>query len=363
MRVVTSQGIHRYDVRIEDGTIKEIKKEIQGRGTNFRDSLVFPSLIDLHVHARDFNQKHKETVKTCTRAALAGGITTVVDMPNTDPPVLTRELYEKRHAVFERNALCGYALNFGIINTDPGTLRELEEVHPFRVKVYLGETTGKIIFHGDAQTLMNTNIPLSLHSDLETTRAWCGVRPDLLYICHIASREEMEYLSHQPVLREVTPHHLFLTHRDDPLYRVKPPLGTEEDIHALWDHFQHIHVIASDHAPHTLEEKEEGAFGISGIETMVPLLLNGVNKGMLSLQDIALRVSENPSRLLNDRLQYKKGFFIGADADFTVVDLKKSWKIDASHFYSMACHSPFDGWKLKGVVVKTIVRGEVLHES
>ncbi|MBU7032698.1 MAG: amidohydrolase family protein, partial [Theionarchaea archaeon] len=97
--------------------------------------------------------------------------------------------------------------------------------------------------------------------------------------------------------------------------------------------------------------------------TMVPLLLNGVNKGMLSLQDIALRVSENPSRLLNDRLQYRKGFFIGADADFTVVDLKKSWKIDASHFYSMACHSPFDGWKLKGAVVKTIVRGEVLHES
>jgi len=362
MNVVTSQGIHRYDVRVEDGKIGEIKREIQEKGTDFKGALVFPSLIDLHVHARDFNQKHKETVETCTRAALAGGITTVVDMPNTDPPVLTQELFEKRRALFERDALCDFALNFGVVDTDVDTLQELKKVHPFRVKVYLGETTGKIIFHGDAKALIDMNIPLSLHSDLETTQVWCGIRPDLLYICHIASREEIEYLSGQPVMREVTPHHLFLTQREDPLYQVKPPLGTEGDVRALWDHLRHIHVIASDHAPHTLKEKKEGAYGISGIETMIPLLLNAVNMGMLSLEDIALRVSENPSRLLNDRLQYRKGFFVGADADFTVVDLKKSWKIDASQFYSKACYSPFEGREIQGAIVKTIVKGEVLHE-
>jgi dihydroorotase len=363
MNVVTSRGIHAYDIRVEEGTIKEIEKDIPGRGLDFKGALTFPSLIDLHVHSRDFNEKHKETVETCTRAALAGGITTIVDMPNTDPPVLTQDVFEKRYVLFTRDALCDFALNMGIVDTDTRSLHEIRKVNAFRVKVYLGETTGKQIFHGDAQTLLNLDIPLALHSDLETTRQWCALRPDLLYICHIASKEEMAYLSKQPVLREVTPHHLFLTHTEDPLFQVKPPLGTEADVRALWNHLPDIHVIASDHAPHTREEKNAGAYGISGIETMVPLLLNAVNKGMLSLQDIALRVSENPSRLLNETLYYKKGFFVGADADFTVVDLKKSWTIDASKFQSLASHSPFQGWKIKGAILKTIVKGKVLYEA
>ncbi|MBU7044578.1 MAG: dihydroorotase family protein [Theionarchaea archaeon] len=361
MHVVTSQGIHTLDVRVEEGTITDIHKEIPGSGTDCDGVLVFPSLIDLHVHARDFNQSHKETVRTCSQAALAGGITTIVDMPNTDPPVLTRDIFETRCKLFERDALCDFALHCGVVDTDEASLNEVRKINPYRVKVYLGETTGSLIFHGDPQPLLNLNMPLSLHSDITTTRRWCALRPDMLYICHIASREEIAFLSTQPVLREVTPHHLFLTRAEGPLFQVKPPLGTQDDVHSLWNHLKDIHVIASDHAPHTLEEKQAGAYGISGIETMVPLLLNAVNKRMLSLEDIALRLSENPARLLNERLQYKKGFFVGADADFTFIDLKKSWTIDASTFASRAKHSPFDGWNITGNVVKTIVKGEVLY--
>ena len=131
----------------------------------------------------------------------------------------------------------------------------------------------------------------------------------------------------------------------------------------MWAHLKSIDIIASDHAPHTLEEKIEGAYGIAGIETMLPILLDAFNKGMLSLEDIALRLSENPCNLLNSLSNFKKGFFVGADADFTVIDLKREWVVKASHFYSKADHSPFDGWKLKGAVRQTIFKGDTIYEA
>jgi dihydroorotase len=359
MRVVTAHGIQECDVRVSHGKIAAIKKTLPGDGIDFKGEYVIPAVTDLHVHARDFDQRRKETVKTCTEAAVAGGITTVVDMPNTDPPVVTRDMFEKRRALFEKDSVCDFALNFGVTDT----LKEIQRVHPLFVKVYLTETTGNLLFTGNAQKLMNLKIPVAIHSDLETTKKWCLLNKNILYICHAASRPEIEYLITQPVIREVTPHHLFLTRSDNPLFSVKPELGTEEDRTALWAHLDRIDVIASDHAPHTLEEKMEGASGIAGIETMLPLLLNAYHKGMISLQDIALRLSENPCNLLNSLLNYEKGFFIGADADFTVIDLKKEWTINASEFHSKANHSPFDGWTIKGAVIKTIVKGMTVFEA
>jgi dihydroorotase len=298
-------------------------------------------------------------VKTCTKAAVAGGITTIVDMPNTDPPVITRDIFERRKKLFEKDSACDFALNFGVVDT----VKEISKVNPFFVKVYLTETTGNLLFTGDAKKLMDLEIPVAIHSDLETTEKWCALKKGILYICHVASREEIEFLESQNVIKEVTPHHLFLTKRSDPISTVKPELGTEEDRKALWLHLNEIDVIASDHAPHTVEEKMEGASGIAGIETMLPLLLNAYHKDMISLEDIVLKMSENPNRLLNSILNFEKGFFIGADADFTVIDLKKEWNIDASKFHSKATHSPFDGWKIKGAILKTILRGNVIYEA
>jgi dihydroorotase len=359
MRVVTGKGIIACDVNIDEGTISEIKKVIPGKGIDFKGMYTIPAVADLHVHARDFNQKHKETVTTCTKAAAAGGITTVVDMPNTDPPVVTKRVFEKRKALFNKDAVCDFALNFGVVTS----LKEVVTVHPFFVKVYLAETTGNLLFSGDAEALMNLRVPVAIHSDLETTKKWCALTRGILYVCHVASKPEIEFLATQPVIKEVTPHHLFLTRNNDPLSRVKPVLGTEKDRKALWAHLPSIDIIASDHAPHTKEEKLEGASGIAGIETMLPLLLNAYNRNMISLKDIALKLSENPNKLLNQFLNFKKGFFVGADADFTVVDLKRQWTIKASAFYSKADHSPFDGWVIKGKVVKTILRGNTIYEN
>lgn len=357
VRVVTSGGILNRDVEVEDGKIVQIRQHISGAGENFGESYVFPCIADLHVHARDFEEHHKETVKTCTQAALAGGITFVVDMPNTNPPVITRDVFERRKRLFERDSLCGFALNFGVVES----LDEVQRVHPFYVKAYLTETTGDLLFRGDPQSLLDMT-PVAIHADLENMQKWCALK-GALYVCHVASKAEIEYLQSQPVTREVTPHHLFLERDEGFLSRVKPPLGTEEDRNALWKHLKCIDIIASDHAPHTLEEKKEGASGIAGIETMLPLLLDAFNKNLISLEDIALRLSENPCRLLNSRLSLRKGFFVGADADFTVIDLKKEWTIKASEFRSKATHSPFDGWKVRGAVVKTILKGETVYES
>lgn len=359
MNVVTSERIVTCDVAVDKGKITQIKRAISGSGVDFKGNYVLPSIVDLHVHARDFNQRHKETVKTCTQAAVAGGVTTVVDMPNTDPPVITKAMFEKRKKLFERDSLCDFALNMGVVDT----VTEIGKVTPLFVKVYLTETTGKLLFKGDAQQLLDLRVPVAIHSDLETTKKWCGLPHGVLYICHIASKPEIEFLKSRKVIKEVTPHHLFLKRNDNPVYKVKPSLGTEEDRKALWTHLDTIDVIASDHAPHTLEEKMEGASGIAGIETMLPLLLHAFNNGMISLQDIVLRLSENPCNLLNSLLHFRKGFFVGADADFTIVDLKKQWRINASQFYSKADHSPFDGWTIKGAVTKTILKGRTVYEK
>jgi dihydroorotase len=359
MRVVTSKGIVECDVQVDDGKITQIKKNIPREGVDLSGFYVFPAVMDLHVHARDFNEKHKETVKTCTEAAVAGGVTTIVDMPNTDPPVITAEVFKKRKSLFERESVCDFALNFGVVDT----VEEISKVTPLFVKVYLSETTGHLLFRGDAEELLSLKKPVAIHSDLETTKKWCRLNKGILYVCHIASKPEIEFLKGQQVIREVTPHHLFLTRNDNPLSTVKPPLGSEEDRKALWSNLGCIDVIGSDHAPHTLEEKLQGASGIAGIETMLPLLLHACNKELLSLEDIAVRLCEVPCKLVNSLLGYRKGFFVGADADFTVIDLRKEWVIDASEFKSKAKHSPFDGWRIRGKVVKTLVKGKTVFEA
>ncbi len=358
MKVVTSRGVVRRDIAVEEGKITQIKETLPGEGRDFRERYVLPCVADLHVHARDFEEQYKETVKTCTQAALAGGITFIADMPNTNPSVTTKDVFEKRKTLFKKESLCDFALNFGVVDT----LEEILKVDPFFVKVYLTETTGKLLFRGDVQALMEMKVPVAIHSDLDTTKKWCPLNRKILYVCHIASKSEIEFLKTKDVLKEVTPHHLFLERSEDPLSRVNPPLGTEEDRKALWRNLENINIIASDHAPHTLEEKKEGASGIAGIETMLPLLLTAFNKKWISLEDIVKRLSENPCMLLNSLLNLKKGFFVGADADFTIVNLKKEWTIKASEFYSKANHSPFEGWKVKGQVEKTILKGEVVYE-
>ncbi|NJE11080.1 dihydroorotase [Thermococcus sp. MAR1] len=346
-----------------------------------RGNLILPGLIDVHVHLRDFDQRKKETVETGTMAALHGGITTVFDMPNTQPPILNVEMFERRKALFEGRAYADYALSFLVRDN----CTEAERVNADFYKIFMGASTGGLFsehFESDYRCIPGI---VSVHAEdagiirkkperppeAEITAIKLALKAaekfrKPLNICHVSTAGGIDAVltANLPwVSFEVTPHHLFLTKKDyerNPLLKVYPPLRDEEDQRTLWRNFSRIPIIASDHAPHTPEDKESGAAGIPGLETEVALLLDAINRGMLELSDIVEKMHTNPVKIFGIT---NKGFEVGKDADFTVVDLKREWTVKPEEFYTKAKWSPWNGRRLKGKVVMTILRGKVVMEE
>lgn len=343
--------------------------------------VIMPGIIDVHVHLRDFSQKHKETVKSGTMAALHGGITTVFDMPNTDPAIMSKEIFEKRAELFKRKSYTDYALGFLI----SGNCSEIKNVKADFYKIFMGASTGGIYSENFEEDYKCANKRVSVHAeDYELIQKF-PERPNIveakaiekalnvskrlrkpLHICHVSTKEGLKRILEEGlpwISFEVTPHHLFLTKRDfeeNPLLKVYPPLRSKEDVKYLWQNFEKIPIVASDHAPHTLDEKEEGAAGLPGLETELALLLTAYNKGMISLWDIIEKTSLNPAKIFGIK---NKGFEVGKDADLIVVNLKEEWKVEPEEFYTKAKWSPFEGWKLKGKVKMTLLRGKVVMED
>ncbi|NJE08228.1 dihydroorotase [Thermococcus sp. M39] len=343
--------------------------------------VIMPGMIDVHVHLRDFNQKHKETVKSGTMAALHGGITTVFDMPNTDPPIMTKEIFEKREELFKKKSYADYALGILIA----GNCEEVKKANADFYKIFMGASTGGIYSENFEEDYKCASKRVSVHAeDYELIQKF-PERPNIvevkaiekalnaskklkksLHICHVSTKEGLKRILEESLLWisfEVTPHHLFLTKNDfekNPLLKVYPPLRSKEDVRYLWQNFKKIPIVASDHAPHTLDEKEEGAAGLPGLETELALLLTAHNKGMVSLWDIIEKTSLNPAKIFGIK---NKGFEVGKDADLIVVNLKEEWKVEPEEFYTKAKWSPFEGWKLKGKVKMTLLRGKVVIED
>ncbi|NJE05614.1 dihydroorotase [Thermococcus sp. M36] len=362
--------------RISTGELKGEKVLQIGHG-----KVILPGLIDTHVHLRDFEQGDKETVESGTKAALHGGITTVFDMPNTKPPVMDSKTFERRLEIFERRAYSNYALGFLV----SGNCEEAKSVDADFYKMFIGASTGGIFstdFEGDYACAPGI---VSVHAEDPETIAKNPERPPEaeikaiklvldaarrlqkpLNICHVSTGGGINSIlgaSLPWVSFEVTPHHLFLTKKDyerNSLLKVYPPLRDESERMALWRKFSEIPIIASDHAPHTLEDKENGAAGIPGLETEVALLLDAVNRGFMSLHDIVEKMHTNPIRIFGIT---NKGFEVGKDADFAVVDLKREWVVKPEEFYTKTKWSPWEGRKLKGKVVMTVLHGKVVMED
>lgn len=371
-------------VGVQNGKISSIKRgELKGeeRIKLRPGQVLLPGLIDVHVHLRDFNQKEKETVESGTKAALHGGITAVFDMPNTDPPVIDRKTLEKRNALLERKAYTDFAVGFLV----SGNCDEAKKAGADFYKAFMGASTGGIYSKDFASDYACAPGVLSVHAeDPEVIQKHPERPPEAeikavktaieaaeklkkpLNICHVSTKGALELILTKNlswVSFEVTPHHLFLNEKDyrkNPLLKVYPPLRSEEHRRALWKGFSRIPTIASDHAPHTLEDKEEGSAGIPGLETEVGLLLDAVNRGMLSLSDIVEKMHTNPIRVFGIN---GKGLKIGADADFTIVDMKREWVVKPEEFYTKAKWSPWDGKKLKGKVVMTVLHGKIAMEG
>ncbi|WP_297091112.1 dihydroorotase [Thermococcus sp.] len=371
-------------IAVLDGKISRISiGELKGEETIKIESggVILPGLIDVHVHLRDFRQRSKETIRTGTMAALHGGITTVFDMPNTDPPVLDSQTFRRREEAFRGMAYTDYALSFLL----SGNCDEAKKAQADFYKIFMGASTSGIFsrdFESDYSCAPKT---VSVHAEDSEVILKNPERPPEaevravqralraaerigkpLNVCHVSTAEGTKAILEAGlpwVSFEVTPHHLFLTQRDyarNPLLKVYPPLRGEGDRRALWENFSRIPIIASDHAPHTLEDKEKGSAGIPGLETEVALLLDAVNRGMLELRDIVEKMHWNPIRIFGIR---NKGLEVGKDADFTIVDIKREWAVKPEEFYTKAKWSPWEGRKLRGKVVMTVLHGEIVMEE
>ena len=362
INILTAHGPYPVRIEIEGESVSSISYT-DGNHVD-ASTLLVPSPVDLHVHLRDFDQSNKETVASGTAAALAGGMCAVADMPNTSPPVADREAYARRKELFERDAACDYLLNFCVF--DEFSLSHAASVDPFFIKVYLDETTGSYILPmGLLERVFMLGKPIALHAHFEGVREAVRLSKKYgtrLHVCHVSTKEEVEFLSRNKdgnITCEATPHHLFLSGD----YAVKPPLGTDEDRRALISELgKTIDIVASDHAPHSEKDKRKGAYGLAGVETLLPVMATAMLQGDISFEAFYRTVYANPKAMLRS-MGYDFGFDVGRRADFAILETGRPRAINPSEFKSKAKHSPFEGYEVEAQVIATWVRGKPFYEN
>ncbi|RZC40808.1 CAD protein [Asbolus verrucosus] len=283
-----------------------------------RQLLKLPGLIDTHVHVREPGATHKEDYASCTAAALAGGVTMICAMPNTNPAITDKESLTLVKSLAKQNARCDYAIFMGASSDNFSTIPELAQ-EVAGLKMYLNETFTTLRLNDLnvwSKHLANwpKKAPLCVHAEGQTTAAiilMANLQNRPIHICHVARKEEILIIKAAKekglnITCEVCPHHLFLSADDIKTLgvcksQVRPTLTTLEDQQALWDNLHVIDCFATDHAPHTLEEKTSSnpPPGFPGLETILPLLLNAVNENKLTVEDIINKFYRNPKKIFN----------------------------------------------------------------
>jgi len=373
LRNVTLPTGRRADVVIAGGVVRHVGAGVRADETiDCTGYTCLPGAVDMHVHMRGGVQAEKEDWRTGTVSALAGGVTVVVDQPNTVPPITTPELLRARLREAEREAVCGFGVNAGVApgadlagmrdagamafgetfaapssygeGLDPATLKGLlSRIHALGglATVHAEEVAGA----GPA-TLAEHDRARSSAGEARAVQAVGALAPEgmRLHFCHLSTAASIRAARGTV---EVTPHHLFLSHEmfagDDTRARVNPPLRDEATRRDLWSCWDAIDVIASDHAPHTLHEKGlpfgEAPSGIPGVETMVPLLMAAVRRGRISLASVIEKTSWRPAAILDIP---RAGFLPGDRADYALFPDEVT-RIDASRLHARCGWSPFEG--------------------
>jgi carbamoyl-phosphate synthase/aspartate carbamoyltransferase/dihydroorotase len=332
-----------------------------------------PGLIDVHVHVREPGATHKEDWSSATAAALAGGFTTILAMPNTQPPVTDAETLGLALDAARAKARCDYAQYLG---AGEGNVASAAALAPRTagLKLYLDQTYGPLRL--DDLTLWREHLarwppdrPVAVHAEGRTLVAAIAVaaleqRP--VHLCHVSLREEIVLIARAkergwPVTCEVAPHHLLLTQEDGARLgpgrsEVRPRLATARDRDALWEHLDAIDCFATDHAPHTPAEKdgERPPPGFPGLETALALLLGAVHDGRLDLEGLVARLHTNPRRIFGLPTQ---------PATWIEVDPDEPWTVPAAPPFSRAGWTPFAGRALRGRVRRVVLRGRVAFED
>lgn len=386
---------------IQDGKIIDVKKTLHSENhLDVGTKLILPAGIDVHVHFRDPGLTHKEDFTTGSLAAAYGGISCVCDMPNTQPPTTSVHTLKEKRLLAEKKSVVDFGLYAAISDEN---IKRVADMAPFCTgfKIFLGSSTHspQVDVQNLRFALLETNRTrkitlihaeddhcLQLHhhhednlvDHLHCRTAECEETAinniissshnltSPIHICHLSSYEGFEVLRQRPhhMSVGVTPHHLFFDVQSirshHTWYKVNPPLRSNTDRESLWYGVNHglIDIFESDHAPHTEEEKNvsfhDAPAGLPGVETMYPLLLAAFKEEQITLDRLLMMLCERPAKLLN----LPKGTLdVGHDADFIIVDLKKTETITAEHLHSKCGWTPFEG--RQGIFPSLVfIRGE-----
>lgn len=411
-RIVFPERIVSADLGLDDGKISAVGGNLSGNKVfDLRGKLILPGLIDVHVHFREPGYTEKEDWASGSAAAAAGGVTTVLEMPNTSPPTTTKKLLDEKRLVAGKKSVVDFGFHFAATKDNLAEIRKIKNVAS--VKFFLGSSTGDLLLDDEEtissimEVLRQKNIPATVHAEDESiikketgklkslrrldAAVYSEARPpdaaakaveriisiskkagSRLHICHISTRKELEIISEnrRNVSVEVTPHHLLFSVKDyrrlGSLIKTNPPIRSELDRKALWRALNNrlIDVVASDHAPHTLESKKQDIWsapaGVPGVETLLPLMLNEVNRGNLSINQLVELTSRNPAKIF--RIRNKGEIRRGFDADLVVVDLKKEDVVDGGKLHSKCGWSPYSGKKVRGWPIMSFVRGQLVYD-
>jgi dihydroorotase len=406
----TPNGIGRADVAVRGGRIAAIGR-VEGDAAEIVEAAglhVLPGVIDSQVHLREPGLEHKEDLATGTTGAVLGGVTAVCEMPNTSPNTLTEADLADKLARARGRARCDIAFFIGAADSNVDKLAELERLPGCAgVKLFMGSSTGSLLVAEDeeiAAVLRNGARRVAIHAEdearlrqrqpiaresgrVESHPEWRDGESALLatrrvlglaraagrriHVLHVTTAAEMPVLAENKDLAtvEVTPQHLTLAapecyQRLGTLAQMNPPIRGERDRAGLWSGLNQgiVDCIGSDHAPHTREEKAKpyptSPSGMPGVQTLLPIMLDHVAAGRLSLERLVDLTSAGPARIYG--IAGKGRIAVGYDADLTLVDLKATRRIENRWIASRSGWSPFDGVTVTGWPVMTVLRGRVV---
>ena len=401
-------NLSKYDIGVQNGKITHIgdlTKEQSSNTINADGKIVFPGLMDTQVHFREPGSVDAEDLHSGSRAAIVGGITSVFEMPNTNPPTTNFEEFKKKINLGKR-MYCNHAFYFGATAENYEILEKLKNLEGCcGIKLFAGSSTGNLLVdkeediekvfkyaskvvavHSEDEEILKLRKKLIQKGDVKTHPVWRNEEVAIsstrkivkiakrlnkkAHILHVTTKDEVDFLSQNKgnITFEITPQHLTMYAPDcyDKLgsyAQMNPPIRDKSHYDRLWYAIRNDYndTIGSDHAPHLKINKDkqypDSPSGMPGVQTILPVMLNHMNDGKIKLNQIVKFLCENPVKIfgIKNKGYIKKDF----DADFTIVDLNKVIEIKNENIESKCGWSPFDGYKFKGTPIYTIIAGEI----